>query len=177
MASLQWAQEAFDTPPDAVNFWMGTNESVTSLHKDHYENIYCVIAGEKHFTLIPPVDYPYLYEKEYESATYVEKNGDFVIQPDEPKQTVPWIPVDPDYPNLEEYPLFTRAKPIKCVVKAGEILYLPSMYYHQVSQQEDNEGRVIAINCWYDMKYGLNYAYHKFLEAVVSEKKKQGTLK
>ena len=50
-------------------------------------------------------------------------------------------------------------------------------YYHQVRQEEDREGRVIAMNCWYDMKYGLNYAYHKFLEAVVSEKKKQGVMK
>ena len=33
MTCLQWAQEAFNTPPEAVNFWMGTNESVTSLHK------------------------------------------------------------------------------------------------------------------------------------------------
>jgi hypothetical protein len=36
-----------------------------------------VIAGEKHFTLIPPTDYPYLYEDEYQAATYVEKNGKF----------------------------------------------------------------------------------------------------
>ncbi len=106
---------------------------------------------------------------------------------------MPWIAVDPEYPDLETYPLFSKAKPIKCVVKAGEVLYLPSMYllhyllhddhlltwwryFHQVSQNEDESGRVIAINCWYDMKYGLNYAYYKFLEAVVKEKREQGIL-
>ena len=26
------------------------------VHKDHYENLYCVIKGEKIFTLIPPSD-------------------------------------------------------------------------------------------------------------------------
>lgn len=29
---------------------------VTSLHKDHYENIYVVIRGTKHFTLYPPTE-------------------------------------------------------------------------------------------------------------------------
>jgi jumonji domain-containing protein 7 len=170
--TLKFAQEAFAEPPDAVNFWMGDSNSVTSLHKDHYENLYCVIAGEKHFTLIPPTDYPYLYEDEYIAATYKENSsGDFDVEVDEPEVKVPWISVDPDYPNLEKYPNFLKAKPIHVVLKPGEVLYLPSMYYHQVSQKEDADGRVIAVNFWYDMKFGLNYIYYKFMEAAVKEKK------
>ncbi len=40
------------------------------MHKDHYENMYAVIAGEKHFTLLPPTDYLYLYEADFINAHY-----------------------------------------------------------------------------------------------------------
>ena len=44
---------------------MGTSKSVSSIHRDPYENIYAVIHGEKHFTLIPPVCFPFLCEGQY----------------------------------------------------------------------------------------------------------------
>lgn len=50
----------FGSAPEALNFWMGENRSVSSLHKDPYDNLYAVIEGEKHFTLIPELYYPYL---------------------------------------------------------------------------------------------------------------------
>lgn len=31
-----------------------------SVHKDHYENLYCVVSGEKHFILLPPTDRPFI---------------------------------------------------------------------------------------------------------------------
>lgn len=31
-----------------------------SVHKDHYENLYCVVSGEKHFVLLPPTDRPFV---------------------------------------------------------------------------------------------------------------------
>lgn len=31
-----------------------------SVHKDHYENLYCVVSGEKHFVLMPPTDRPFI---------------------------------------------------------------------------------------------------------------------
>lgn len=34
--------------------------SSTPVHKDHYENLYCVISGEKHFLLHPPSDRPFI---------------------------------------------------------------------------------------------------------------------
>jgi jumonji domain-containing protein 7 len=30
---------------------------------DHYENIYCVVRGEKVFTLLPPADVAFLGER------------------------------------------------------------------------------------------------------------------
>ena len=31
-----------------------------AVHKDHYENIYCVVSGAKTFLLIPPTDQPFV---------------------------------------------------------------------------------------------------------------------
>ena len=39
--------EALGSAPEAVNLWIGTDASVTSFHRDHYENLYCVINGIK----------------------------------------------------------------------------------------------------------------------------------
>jgi hypothetical protein len=30
---LQWANEAFGTPPEATNLWIGDDDSITSFHK------------------------------------------------------------------------------------------------------------------------------------------------
>ncbi|KAK7880072.1 hypothetical protein WMY93_033264 [Mugilogobius chulae] len=57
-ASCGLDEYALGKTPDAVNFWLGEENAVTSMHKDHYENLYCVISGEKHFLLLPPTDRP-----------------------------------------------------------------------------------------------------------------------
>lgn len=38
----------------------GNNYVYLAVHKDHYENLYCVISGEKKFILIPPTDRPFI---------------------------------------------------------------------------------------------------------------------
>lgn len=47
---------------------------------------------------------------------------------------VPWIPLDPLQPDLQRYPQYRGARPLHCSVKAGEILYLPSLWFHHVQQ-------------------------------------------
>jgi len=46
---------------------------VTSFHKDHYENIYCVMAGSKTFHLVPPPCVGLLESSEFRSATWTRK--------------------------------------------------------------------------------------------------------
>ena len=69
--SLAFAEEAFGTgPPEAINLWMGDERSVSSMHKDPYENLFYVASGEKLFTLCPPADAPYLYEQDFMSGQF-----------------------------------------------------------------------------------------------------------
>ncbi|OBZ76726.1 JmjC domain-containing protein 7 [Grifola frondosa] len=63
--------EAIDKPPDAVNLWIGNERSVTSIHSDPYENIYTVVRGAKHFTLLPPTEGWCMKERLYPHAAYI----------------------------------------------------------------------------------------------------------
>lgn len=49
--------------PEAINIWMGTGASVTSTHRDPYENLYLVLRGRKKFTLYAPVEEVCLHGK------------------------------------------------------------------------------------------------------------------
>ncbi|XP_058085277.1 lysine-specific demethylase JMJ32 isoform X2 [Magnolia sinica] len=154
-AHIPWATEALGTLPEAVNLWIGNHLSETSFHKDHYENLYAVISGEKHFLLLPPTDFHRMYIRDYPAARYSfsQETGEFTLQLESPLRYVPWCSVNP-YPSastkereMSLYPLyFNGPKPFECTVKAGEILYLPSMWFHHVRQSPDNKGRTIAVN-------------------------------
>lgn len=79
---LNFAKDAFNKSPDAANFWMGDERAVTSMHKDPYENIYCVVSGYKDFILIPPTDVPNVPRKKYQSAVYkTNRNGQMDVEP------------------------------------------------------------------------------------------------
>lgn len=79
---IGWATEAFGKVPDAVNFWMGDARAVTSMHRDHYENIYCVVAGQKDFILLPPTDLPWVPYENFQIATFKEEeSGTFTVDP------------------------------------------------------------------------------------------------
>lgn len=167
---ISWATEAFGKQPDAINFWMGDERAITSMHKDHYENLYCVIKGKKIFTLLPPSDLPLIPYRLYDPARYkVTDGGNFEIieERESPKESstsnkVPWIAIDPLNPDLKTHPQYAKAKPVTCVVNAGEMLYLPSLWFHHVQQSHG----CIAINFWYDMEYDIKYNYFKFVEKV-----------
>lgn len=78
---LSFARDAFNKAPDAANFWMGDERAVTSMHKDPYENIYCVVSGYKDFILIPPTDVPNVPRKKYQSAVYkTNKNAQMDVE-------------------------------------------------------------------------------------------------
>lgn len=82
LSSLQFACDAFNKSPDAANFWMGDERAITSMHKDPYENIYCVVSGYKDFILIPPTDLPFVPRTKYPTGNYkTDDNGELVIDP------------------------------------------------------------------------------------------------
>jgi hypothetical protein len=64
----------FSRLPHAMSFASSVARA-PQLDKDHYENIYCVLKGEKIFTLFPPHELPFLYETTVRSGRYVYSNS------------------------------------------------------------------------------------------------------
>ncbi|KAI0774451.1 Clavaminate synthase-like protein [Fomes fomentarius] len=147
-SEIPWCSEALDRSPDAVNLWVGDEKSVTSIHSDPYENIYTVIRGAKHFTLLPPTEGWCLRERQYPHATYHRASPSSALElvPSPPSTPlIRWSSVaDPTASGA----LPPEAHPIHITVKAGETLYLPAGWWHYVRQ----EGFTVAINYWYDME-------------------------
>ncbi|XP_068457265.1 bifunctional peptidase and (3S)-lysyl hydroxylase JMJD7 isoform X2 [Clinocottus analis] len=100
-----WMSAALGKLPDAVNFWLGEARAVTSMHKDHYENLYCVVSGEKNFLLLPPTSRPFIPYGAYQPAVYRQKDdGAFEVldQTGSQKVSDPLTPpgaVDPSGPS------------------------------------------------------------------------------
>ena len=164
---LPWASAAFGTPPDAVNLWIGSHRSVTSFHRDHYENMYAVVSGTKRFSLLPPCDRYRMGMMDVPVGRHTPGPGGWGLQLESPERKVPWCPLDENLnnpcsghsPGADPLP-----EPLVVEVHAGEVLYLPSLWYHMVQQEDDESGRVIAVNYWFDMQYDCKYAYAQMLE-------------
>ena len=63
-------------------------------------------------------------------------DGFFTIDDVPNSDTVPWIAVDPLNPDLITYPQFSRAHPLKFRLNAGDVLYMPSLWFHHLSQSQ-----------------------------------------
>ncbi|KAI5846341.1 cupin-like domain-containing protein [Morchella snyderi] len=160
-ADVGFATEFFERQPDATNIWIGNDRSVTALHKDHYENLYCQVSGKKNFVILSPLEVACIEERELPSAKYVpDAEGKWKIMPDEPEDWVAgWATVDPDSP-LERAGVFWKySRPLRVTLEPGDMFYLPAMWYHKVSQECGEEGICCAVNYWYDMDFsGLFYS-------------------
>lgn len=167
--SIPFARIALAQDPDAINFWLGNSHSTTALHKDNYENLYVQILGRKHFVLLPPVEAPCVAEKSVLAATYAPRPGasamekkehsqdlesaDLCVCVDEPEEYVPFATWDPDDPSRNCTPYSRYSQPLRVTLEEGDILYLPALWYHKVSQSCNEEGVCCAVNYWYDLDF------------------------
>jgi jumonji domain-containing protein 7 len=161
--SIPFARIALDKDPDAINFWLGNSHSTTALHKDNYENIYVQILGRKHFVLLPPVEAACVNERSVLAATYAPREtatssselrkGDLVVRVDEPEEYVPFATWGPDVPDENTTPFSQFSEPLRVTLDEGDMLYLPALWYHKVSQSCNDEGLCCAVNYWYDLDF------------------------
>lgn len=130
---IPFARIALQKHADAVNMWIGNERSITSLHKDNYENIYVQIRGQKHFVLLSPVEMPCVNEQMLRRAKYVEKPqlhgacAALAIEINANDDLVPVPAWDPDEPNQRTISYSHLARPLRVTLKEGDMLYLPAM--------------------------------------------------
>ena len=96
-----------------AKFWLSGAGLVTPLHYDPVETFHWVVRGSKRFICYPPGVRRYYPYPAGSTAPFISR-------------------VDPDDPRLESFPRFRRAQPLEFNLEEGEILYLPTYWWHQV---------------------------------------------
>jgi hypothetical protein len=111
--------------------WLG-NRVTVAAHHDPSENIACVVAGQRIFTLFPPDQVANLYP------------GPFELTPAGPTISM----VDFDTPDLARYPRFAKAMEHAVVAEltAGDGIYIPYLWWHHVRSLEPLN---LLINYWW----------------------------
>jgi Cupin-like domain len=154
--------------------------------QDHYENLYIVVAGTKTFFLKPPSSVHQMHLTTYDTFQEVMDSRDlsFTCVPAQGAGKVQWCPIglrdDPEFkatvgsedglcegaPAGPRERFFHAPACLKVTVRAGDMLYLPAMWYHYVMQDEGSADAVIAVNYWWDMRFGERFATFNLLQAL-----------
>lgn len=127
-----------DNPMDAAGpgagarIWIG-NRAVVQAHFDLKENVACVVAGRRRFTLFPPQQTPNLYP------------GPFELTLAGPPVSM----VDFDAPDFERHPGFREALQHRRVAELGpgDGLYIPYFWWHHVEALDDFN---VLVNYWWN---------------------------
>ena len=130
-----------------ISLWLG-NRTRTAAHWDLPQNLACVVAGRRRFTLFPTEQLPNLYVGPL----------DFTLAGQ------PISLVDIESPDLEKYPRFTKAwdEARQSELGPGDALYIPSLWWHAVESLEEIGA---MINFWWrdaepPLLTPLNALYH-----------------
>jgi len=113
------------------------------------------------------------------AATYAMKNGegsavpkndvdngggqrdmqrdDLIIKIDAPEEYVPFATWDPDSPAVNATPYSHLSRPLRVTLEEGDVLYLPALWYHKVSQSCNDDGICCAVNYWYDLDFSGSF--------------------
>lgn len=143
--------------PDAVNFWLGNSRSTSALHRDNYENLFAQIRGSKRFLLLPPVTVAVVGEQDCIRTRYAVGQtpllaelgaDDFHFVTEKPEILTPIPTWDPDVMLAEPGSLRELIQPFDVTLNQGDMLYLPALWYHKVSQIAGPQGFCCSVNYW-----------------------------
>jgi hypothetical protein len=130
-----------------ISLWLG-NRTRTAAHWDLPQNLACVVAGRRRFTLFPTEQLPNLYVGPL----------DFTLAGQ------PISLVDVDAPDIEKHPRFAEALEAARTAELGpgDALYIPSLWWHAVASLDELSAMV---NFWWrdaepPLLTPLNALYH-----------------
>lgn len=109
-----------------VNAWIGPEGTVTPLHRDPFHNLFAQIVGFKHVRLYKGEEssfYPYPQSSKMENTSQVDIDGH----------------------TVNEFPLFPWNEYLECILKPGDLLFIPKGVWHHVRSLSPS----ISISLWF----------------------------
>lgn len=108
-------------------FWFAGPDTKGPLHRDLPDNLYAQVVGHKRFILLDKRLTRMVHQHPFYSGT--------------PN----YSPVDAEAPDLERYPRFRDAPLYDCTLGPGDLLFLPSLWWHQAHSVDTS----ISVNLWW----------------------------
>jgi lysine-specific demethylase 8 len=119
-------------------FWLGAGRSTTQLHYDINNNFHALIRGRKTFTLFAPDQTRGLYPTSVFSARRHFSR------------------VKLEAPDYAAFPGLRNATGVRATLGPGEMLFLPSLWWHEVRTEQPS----IGVNFWWGLnRYGDSFAW------------------
>lgn len=115
--------------PSRCNAWVGTSRTLTPCHWDSYDNFLAQVQGFKRVLLLAPSQRAKLHVR-VDAGTGAQGNIS---------------PVNVEEPDLQKYPDFLEAEMLIVDLAPGDVLYMPSGWWHQVRALTPS----ISVNFWY----------------------------
>jgi len=137
-------------PSVGPRIWLGHASNV-SAHYDTVDNLACVVAGRRRFTLYAPELIESLYVGPIDNTMAGQPVSLAASSPDDAK-----------YPRFSEI----RHQAMVAELNAGDALYLPKLWWHQVEALSPFNG---LVNYWWDaFSAGPDAPYTSMLLAMIA---------
>jgi hypothetical protein len=108
-------------------FWFSPPDARGALHRDLPENLYAQVIGHKEWLI---------YDRRETARMYSNP----------PWSALPHFSrVDAVDPDLTRFPRFAGTHPFHCVLEPGDVLFLPSRWWHQARSLDCS----VSINFWW----------------------------
>lgn len=142
---------SFIDPSAVARIWIG-NRLRTQTHYDLYDNVACVVAGHRRFTLFPPEQIENLYMGPFE-------------------YTLSGTPVSMaslEEPDFERFPRFEKALDAALVaeLEPGDAIFVPYFWWHHVRSLE--RFNVLVSYWWNDTPGNMGSLYNCLLHNVLA---------
>ena len=140
-----------------IKLWLGGGCAAAraKIHFDPVENLMVQLSGRKTFVLFHPRDAGALHFNPLglrEASLRFSFDEGFVRPKpsrDMARVTVNFAPVNISAPDFDRFPRLAEATPVACTIDAGDVLYVPSFWWHEVISEAAPGTPNLAVNFWY----------------------------